>query len=106
MKAKRAFSKQPECKAVDYHGACKIEKLPAAYSKTESDLPKSINLHITFEEAMKLNTSIQSCILALNKYNRNKKEGKDMSMCVSIKFEEKQIAIIEEPLRKGANKSE
>jgi hypothetical protein len=100
MDQKRSFSKQPECKAVDYHGACKIEKLPVAYTEPDSNLPKSINLHITFEEAMKLSVSIQSCIQSLNKYNRNRKEGKDMSMCVSIKFQEKQIAIIEELLRK------
>lgn len=100
MENERAFSEQPECKAEDYHGACKIEKLPSAYTDPDSELPKSINMHISFEEAMKLSTSIQSCILSLNKYNRNTKKEKDMSMCVSIKFQEKQIAIIEEPMRR------
>jgi len=98
----RSFSKSPDRKAEDYHGSCMIARLPKAFRPgvEVAGVPKSINLHVSYEEALKLSVAIQSCVMAMNRYKRSTTEGKNMAMCVSIKFDEQQIAILEESLGK------
>ncbi len=38
-------------------------------------MPKALNLHISFEEAMRLHLGLGQALAKLNSYNRNTKEG-------------------------------
>jgi hypothetical protein len=93
--ATRSFTKKPKPKSDDYHGSCQIASLPEKYTAADSVIPKSLNLAITFEEALKLSVAIQGCLQSLNRYNRSTKAGKEMGLALSIKFDEKQITVIE-----------
>jgi hypothetical protein len=95
----RKFTKRPKEKKEDYHGSCQIAWLPKSYrGDAGSPAPKSLNLHLNFEEALKFNLAIQSCLHALNRYNRSNKAGKEMGVGLSLKFNVKQIAVIESQL--------
>lgn len=92
----RAFTAKPKAKAEDYHGACQINDLPAAFQPgSTATVPKSLNLSMSFEEALKFSVAVQSCVQSLNRYNRATKAGRDMGMGICIKFDVKQIAVME-----------
>lgn len=80
----------------DYHGMAKIAKMPVAI--TTHDI-KSLNLEMTFEEALRFSLAIQSCVMQLNRYNRNTTEGKEMGMVLSMKTESSSITVIESRVR-------
>ncbi len=96
-KSKRAFSPDgvPE-KKEDYHGSCR-------FVRTHPDLSEkgvqSVNVELTFEEALRLSTAIQSAIFRLNRYNRSEKKGREMGLCLSLKVTSGAISIIEQKVR-------
>ena len=83
-------------KADDYHGL-------ADYVRTQPDVAtqgiKSVNIEMTFEEALRLSLAIQSCLLQLNRYKRSTTTGREMGMCLSIKTESNTITVIEKRVR-------
>jgi hypothetical protein len=92
----RAFTKKPKVKSEDYHGAAQINGLPDAFAPgSTAKVPKSINLGMSFEEALKFSLAVQSCVQALNRYNRATKAGRDMGLGLCIKFDAKQITVME-----------
>lgn len=50
---------------------------------------------MTFEEALKFSVAVQSCVQALNRYNRATKAGRDMGLGLCIKFDVKQVTVME-----------
>jgi hypothetical protein len=93
----RAFtpSDVPE-KIDDYHGGCRLHRIvPDVAAKGV----KSVNIELTFEEALRLST-IQSGILKLNRYNRTSKGGREMGLCLSVKVPTSAISVIETRVRK------
>lgn len=50
----------------------------------EAEWPKAINVHISFEEAMRLHLGLGQILGRLNSYNRNTKAGRDsaVNLCV------------------------
>jgi hypothetical protein len=100
---KRGFSPSGiKEKLDDYHGGCGVYDLsPDIAAKGV----KSVNTNITFEDAMRLSTAIQSAILKLNRYNRSTKVGNQMGLCLSLKSGDKSITVIEVPLRKPKPKA-
>lgn len=96
MTAKRSFSSNdiPQ-KSADYHGI-------AAYAKTSPDVAeqgvKSINVYMTFEEALRFSLAVQSCVMSLNKYKRSSSAGRDMGLLLSFKTSTKTITVIETPV--------
>jgi len=92
---KRAFTKKPKTKADDYHGSCQIAWLPKQYTENADLLPKSLNLAVTFQEALKLHIALQSCLQSLNRYDRSTTAGRDMGVALSIKFDSQQITVLE-----------
>ena len=54
-----------------------------------------MNLALSFDEAMQLSLSIQAGLLALNRYNRSKKDGREMGLCLSVKTEANTISVLE-----------
>lgn len=97
--AKRSFSRDDTpVKATDYHGACRYARLsPDVATKGV----KSVNVELTLEEALKLSLSLESCLLAVNRYHRSTTKGKAMGVVLSIKTESGSIAVIEAPIRRN-----
>lgn len=95
--SKRAFSRSdtPE-KATDYHGGCR-------YAGLSPDIAgrgvKSVNIDISFEEALKLSLALESCLHAVNRYNRSTAKGRAMGVCLSLKTEAGNVTVIEVPVR-------
>lgn len=95
--AKRAFSPDDTpVKAQDYHGGCRFARLsPDVASKGI----KSVNVELPLDEALKLHLALDSCLLAVNRYNRSTVKGKSMGVVLSIKTESGSIAVIEATVR-------
>jgi len=100
--ATRVFaSTNPKMKAEDYHGGAKFERVLPDISDAQTVIGgvKSVNLELTFEEALKLSLALTSCLHELNRYNRGRTAGKEMGMLLSIKIENASIAVIEKKIR-------
>ena len=101
MTDNRAFSESGiRTKKDDYHGSCQ-------YARTSPDIEqrgiKSVNVDITYEQALQLSLSIQSAVSSLNRYNRSTKVGRSMGLCLSIKTEPSSLSVIEAPVRTKAS---
>ena len=97
--AKRAFTRTgtPE-KASDYHGACRFGRVsPDVASKGI----KSLNIEVSFEEGLKLRLALDSCLHALNRYNRSTTKGRSRGVVLSVKTESSSIAVIEDVMRRS-----
>src|SRR5262245_32073801 len=97
MAGKRSFSDDNlPMKADDYHGL-------AEYVRTQPDVAaqgvKSINIEMSFEEAVRFSLAVQSCVMQLNRYKRSAKEGREMGLCLSVKTEGNTITVIEKRVR-------
>lgn len=97
MAGKRSFSDDNiPTKSDDYHGLAK-------YVRTQPDVAsqdvKSINIEMSFEEAMKLSLAIQSCLMQLNRYNRSTTAGREMGLLLSILTSTGTITVIEKRVR-------
>ena len=64
-------------KSQGYHGGCK------AYRYKQTD--KSVSIQLSFDDANRLALALQSGLLELNTYNRNRMDGKRMGVELSIK---------------------
>ncbi len=95
--SKRAFS--PEGvreKAVDYHGGGRFAKVNPDVAEQGV---KSLNVSLTFEEALKLSLALESCLQSINRYNRSTAKGRNMGVVLSVKLDNSTIAVIESPLK-------
>jgi hypothetical protein len=93
MAKKRSFSPEDlPTKAPDYHGTAK-------YVRTAPDVAAkgvdSINVYMTFEEAIRFSLAVQSCVMNLNKYNRATTAGRDMGLLLSFKTASQSVTVIE-----------
>ena len=88
----------PKEKADDYHGMARYAN---SSPQVESQTLPSLNVNLTFEEAMKLSLAIQSALLRLNRYNRSTKKGKEMGLVLSIKTEYQTITVLETKVPPG-----
>lgn len=83
-------------KADDYHGL-------AGYVRTQPDVAakgvESINIEMTFEEAVRFALAVQSCVMQLNRYKRSTVEGREMGMALSVKTATNTITVIEKRVR-------
>jgi hypothetical protein len=80
-----------------YDSACgNTAKMAGLVAEGAGSVPgKSVNIYMTFEEALKISLAIQSCVMNLNRYNRRKAAGRDMGMLLSLKTEANAITVIE-----------
>jgi hypothetical protein len=97
---RRSFSDNDiPTKAEDYHGL-------AEFVRTQPDVAangvKSINIEMTFEEALRFSLAVQSCLLALNRYKRSTTAGREMGLLLSIKTDSNTITVIEKRVLPGA----
>ncbi len=72
-----------------------------AYGKTSpkrnsiSATTKSINILLSFDDALKLNLAIDECVRKINKYKRNSVAGKRAALNLIIHLDLERIAIKE-----------
>jgi hypothetical protein len=97
MSKKRSFSDDNiPTKSEDYHGL-------AEFVRTQPDVGakgvKSINIEMTFEEALRFSLAVQSCLLALNRYKRSTTAGREMGIVLSVKTESNTITVIEKSVQ-------
>jgi hypothetical protein len=93
MATKRSFSPDGlPMKAADYHGMAK-------YVRTSPDVTAqgidSLNVYMTFEEALRFSLAVQSAVMNLNRYNRAAAAGRDMGLLLSLKTADKSVTVIE-----------
>jgi len=91
----RKFTNKPKTKAEDVHGGCNI------VSGQQTDKHELVRLKIDFENTLKLNLAIQSCLHSLNTYNRARTEGKNMGMEIRINMIGNNVRIIECKIEKN-----
>ena len=97
MDGTRSFSDENiPLKADDYHGL-------AGYVRTQLDIAgqgvKSVNIELTFEEALRLSWAMQSCVRQLNRYQPSTIEGREMGMLLSIKTGSNTITVIDKRVK-------
>jgi len=80
-------------KVPGYHGGGRFVRL-------KPDIPdmKSLNIDLPFEEALKISLALQSCLQALNRYNRGTAQGRAMGVLLSIKTDNSSVSVIEAKL--------
>lgn len=81
----------PKLKKVSY-GGCQISCIMPPKSP---NLPKVLNILLTFEDGLKLNLALDECLRQLNLYNRATKEGKRAAVSLAVKPNMRRIDIIE-----------
>jgi hypothetical protein len=95
-KSRVFIDEKVQTKAEDYHGG-------ASYQRTQPDIGsqgvKSVNIELSFEEALKLSLAIQSCLMQLNRYKRSTALGREMGLLLSVKTESNAISVIEKRLK-------
>jgi len=99
-KSRRLASKVRE-KSDRYHGACQYFRLKPDIAEQGVE---SVNITLTFEEALQLATAIQSAVLRLNRYHRSTRGGKAMGLGLSLKTGNKSLAVMEAKLRQPRKK--
>jgi hypothetical protein len=65
------------------------------FSPKLTDSPKAINVHVSFEEALKLHLSLGQALGKLNGYNRSTKQGRDAAVNLCIYTQQGRIAVVE-----------
>jgi hypothetical protein len=79
-------------KARDYHGGARFLRVkPDVGSRGV----KSLNIDLGFEEALKLSLALDSCLQALNRYNRSTTKGRGMGLVLAIKLDNSSVSVIE-----------
>jgi hypothetical protein len=79
-------------KATDYHGSARFVRVKPDVAQRGV---KSINIDLTFEEALKLSLALQSCVQSLNRYNRSTAKGRAMGLLLSVKMDNNSVSAIE-----------
>src|SRR5262249_54014056 len=102
MTNKRSFSDNDiPTKSDDYHGL-------ATYVRTQPSIAeqgvKSVNIELSFDEAIKLSLAIQACLMQLNRYNRSTVAGREMGLLLSMKTDSNTITVIEKRVRPAAHR--
>lgn len=97
MAKTRAFSSDGiPSKKDDYHGSCQFVRTSPDIASKQI---KSVNVELTFEEALKLSLGLQAALFALNRYKRNTTKGRKMGVCLSLKTDVNSISVIEAPVK-------
>ena len=80
------------------HGGCDFERTQPSTSEFNSKT-KMLNVILSFEDALKLNIAIQSCLQKINAQDHRTKNGKNAAMNIAIHFDINRITINEKPLK-------
>lgn len=71
-------------------GTCALNHLspPELSSST-----KTVNIVVSFEEALKFNLAVNEAVRTLNKNNRSTRDGRDAALCLTVHIEKKRISV-------------
>jgi hypothetical protein len=69
------------------------------------DVPKAVNIHISFEEAMRLHLGLGQALAKLNSYDRSTKAGKRSAVNLCLFTQEKRITVNEGKVKEPPKKS-
>jgi hypothetical protein len=79
-------------KAEDYHGGCRVVRInPDALAEGV----ESLNIEISFEQALRLSLALQSALVNLNRYNRGTVIGREMGVLLLLDIAGKSVSIME-----------
>jgi hypothetical protein len=67
----------------------------------EAEWPKAINVHISFEEAMRLHLGLSQILGKLNSYDRSTKRGRETAVNLCVYPQAKRITINEGTVKNG-----
>lgn len=73
-------------------GGCTIAKISPGKKDISSKTP-SLNIYISFEEALKLNLALQDRLLELNRFNRRIKEGARTCVKLTLHFDINRLVV-------------
>jgi len=73
-------------------GGCNIEKLSPAKEDITAQT-KSLNIYISFEEALKLSLALQDRLLELNRYDRRIKENVRTCVNLTLHFDNERLVV-------------
>lgn len=77
-------------------GACSFAK--TSPEKLTSETP-TVNVVVTFEDALKLNLAIDECVRKLGRYNRATTEGKSAALMLIVHLDKNRLRVQETRLR-------
>lgn len=72
-----------------------------SYAKTHPDQAtlspdtKVLNIHLNFEEALKLNIAVDECVRKLNSYKKSTTAGKNATLNLTLNLTQKRLAVNE-----------
>lgn len=75
-----------------------------AYARTNpnrealTNTTKILNVHLSFEEALKLGIAVDECLRQLNRYNKAMKAGKRAALSIAVHLDQGRISIHEAKL--------
>ena len=91
------MSTEPESKKT--FGGCDVDR----FAPTPSDAwPKAINVHVSFEDALKLHLSLGQVLAKLNSYNRSTRLGKRSAVNLCMYTKQRRITVNEGRARDSA----
>lgn len=83
---------EPQLKTASF-GGCTVNRFSPA---DVAGRVKVVNAILSFEEALKLKTAIEACVLQLNSYHRATTDGKRAGMCIALHVDKDRITITEQ----------
>jgi hypothetical protein len=75
-------------KSEGYHGSASFESTSPAFTQD------SLNVALTFDEALKLHLAVLDAVMDFNRLNRNTEEAKALRVVLSIKRANNRIQVI------------
>ena len=75
-------------------GGCKVASIGPDVSTLNPKTP-SLNISLSFEEALKLNLAIDECVRQLNKYKRNYSVGRNKGLNIRLHLQSPGITVNE-----------
>jgi hypothetical protein len=82
-------------------GGCDFVETSPDLSTLSPDTPM-LNLHITFDDALKLNVAVQECVRKLNSYKRSTVAGKQAGLNIAVHLKKGRITVNEARIQRGA----
>lgn len=85
----------------DTFGGCNFSHTSPTQDALSPDTV-TLNIVVSFEEALKLNLAIDECVRRLNKYNRSTREGKRAAVNLTVHLRARRIFVTEGKSKAGA----
>lgn len=88
---RRVGMKEPRKKLFSFW-TCDFARTSPPLEKLSADT-RTLNVEISFVDALKLNLAIDECVRRINSYKRSTKEGKQAAVGIAIHLKQERIAV-------------